>query len=336
MLDSETGISAFFLELATWNDPWLLESHSDSTLAGYLLVHALVCIMLSLFLFPMLSSRQARPRAGMVLLMIVFSYAIPIAGFFGMLAAALMLRRYRKPAAHANFESLQIPEFDQHQHRQSYFRHAGLRSFLSNIHVPPQARLRAVVALQYVPGRTASPLLRTVLSDPSEDLRLLAYGMLDTLENRINRNIDTEIDALRAAQAEGGKIGTQTLESAHRLSDLYWELIYQDLVQGDLRKHAVQESLRYCNQVLAKQTDNAQLHLRRGRLLHDQRRRDEAGQAYAQARALGLPAARVLPYQAELCFEGRDFAQAHALMQDLSQWNALPRLRLVVDYWSGR
>ena len=59
-----------------------------------------------------------------------------------------------------------------------------------------------------------------------------------------------------------------------------------------------------------------------------------AEQAYAQARALGLPATRVLPYQAQLAFERRDYAQARALMRELHQWGALPRLRPVIDYWN--
>ena len=190
-----------------------------------------------------------------------------------------------------------------------------------------------MAALQYVSGRTASPLLRTVLSDPSEDLRLLAYGMLDNLEKRINRAIDSELDALSAAQAEDAT-GARALESARRLSDLYWELIYQELVQGDLREHAIKESLRYCEQVLQTQGDNAPLILRKGRLLHAQGHADAAQAAYTQARALGLPATRVLPYQAELCFERGDFAQTRALMQELGQWGALPRLRPVIDYWN--
>ena len=57
-------------------------------------------------------------------------------------------------------------------------------------------------------------------------------------------------------------------------------------------------------------------------------------QAYVQARALGLPATRVLPYQAQLCFGRRDFAQTRALMQSLDQWSALPRLRPVIDFWN--
>ncbi len=115
--------------------------------------------------------------------------------------------------------------------------------------------------------------------------------MLDTLEKRINRTIDSELDALRRAEAEEGATpGPQTLEAAHRLSDLYWELVYQELVQGDLRTHAIHESLRYCDMVLAQSPGNAQLNLRRGRLLHAQGLATEAGEAYARARELGLPA----------------------------------------------
>lgn len=338
MLNLKFALSALLLEIGAWTGPMLLTSRGDAALASYLLVHALACLMLSLFLLPLLSGEQARPRLPVLALMAAFSYAVPIAGFVGVLLGVVVLRIYRSPTAQGDFESLQLPEFDLHQRRQGNFRQAGLRSFLGNSQAPMQTRMRAMVALQYVSGRVASPLLRTVLSDPSEDLRLLAYGMLDTLEKRINRTIDIEMDALRNARREEGEDtpGPQTIESAHRLSDLYWELVYQELVQGDLRDYAIRESLRYCELVLHHRPDNAQLNLRQGRLLHEIGQPDEAAAAYVRARDLGLPATRVLPYQAELCFDRRDFAQARALLQELSQWKDLPRLRPVVDYWSGR
>jgi hypothetical protein len=51
---------------------------------------------------------------------------------------------------------------------------------------------------------------------------------------------------------------------------------------------------------------------------------------------MGLPATRILPYQAELAFAQRDFAQTAQLVRGLDQWDALPRLRPVIDYWSAR
>lgn len=330
MLNLKLGLSALGLEISAWSTAWWLQERSDGALLSYLALHAGASVLLSLSLLPLVPKRIAQPRWAALLLMIACSYGIPIAGFIGVVLAFITLHLYREKLGPVAFDSVQLPEFDQHQKRHSNQHHVGLRSFLGNTQAPLDSRLRAMAALQYVPGRTASPLLRTVLSDPSEDLRLLAYGMLDNLEKRINRAIDHELNALQAGAAHSG----QRLHSLQRLSDLYWELVYHDLVQGDLRQHAIEESLHYCEQVLQQQADNAALQLRRGRLLHELGRRQDAEQAYAQARALGLPATRVLPYQAQLAFERRDYAQARALMRELHQWGALPRLRPVIDYWN--
>ena len=330
LLDLKFGLAALALEVGAWSSASLLAEHSDAALASYLVVHALASVLLSLALLPLIPRRLAQPRLATLALMAGFSYAIPVAGFLGVLAAFPVLARYHGRGQVADFESLQLPEFDQTQRRKSQFRQAGLRSFLGKTEVPVPVRMRAIAALQHVAGRTAAPLLRGVLSDPNDELRLLAYGMLDSLEKRINRAIGVELNALDSA-AEGSE---QALHSVHHLSDLYWELVYEDLVQGDLRAHAIRESLRYCNLVLQQRSDNAALHLRRGRLLDESGHADEAEQAYVQARALGLPATRVMPYQAQLCFGRRDFAQTRALMQRLDQWSALPRLRPVIDYWN--
>ncbi|HNQ09352.1 MAG TPA: hypothetical protein PKM45_02935 [Giesbergeria sp.] len=336
MLNPKLGLSALLLEVGAWSGP-LLQQHSDEALAAYLLLHAVASVLLTLFLLPLLPRERAQPRAPLIVLIVACCYAVPIAGFLGVLAAALSLHYLGRTRSADEYESVQLPEFDLHQHRQGNFRHAGLRSFLGNSEAPIQARMRAMVALQYVSGRTASPLLRSVLSDPSEDLRLLAYGMLDSLEKRINQAIDQELSALQAdgSASDAPVDDAARQESLRRLSDLYWELVYQELVQGDLREHAIRESLRHCEAVLQAQPENAPLHMRRGRLLHALRRPQEAQESYEAASRLGLPATRVLPYQAQLCFERGDYAQARALVHALGPWDALPRLRPVIEYWNA-
>jgi hypothetical protein len=128
---------------------------------------------------------------------------------------------------------------------QSGFRQTGLRAVLSNSEVPTRSRMRAMVALQHISGRISSPLLRNVLNDASEDLRLLAYGMLDSLERNISRAIDKELDTLQKAREIEGQdtLGPVGIQAAEKLSALYWELVYQNLAQGDMRDHAIRESL---------------------------------------------------------------------------------------------
>ena len=110
--------------------------------------------------------------------------------------------------------------------------------------------------------------------------------------------------------------------------------MYQGLVEGDLRTHAIGQSLAYCERALRQAPDNASLHLRKGRLLHEQGQTEAAAPCYARARALGIPATRVVPYQAQLCFEQRDLAGVRALMHELDHWHALPSLQPVIRYWS--
>lgn len=336
MLNVVIGATAAILEIGSWSGPALLRGNADAALLSYLILHAVASAMLALFLIPFLSSAQARPRIAVMALIAGFGYCIPLFGFIGAVLSVITLRFLRSSELQGDFESLQLPEFDQHQRLQSSFRQAGMRSFLSNNQAPMQTRIRAMVALQHVSGRVASPLLRTVLSDPNEDMRLLAYGMLDTLEKRVNRAIDREIKALaRAKEHESGLAGAMTDSANHRLSDLYWELAYQELAQGDLRTHAIHESLRYCEAVLGHQPDHPQMNFRKGRLLQQLRRQGEAEHAYVRAGELGMAATRLLPYQAELCFERKNFAQTRELMRGLDKLRSLTRLRRVVEYWSA-
>ena len=329
MLNLKLGLSAALLEINAWSGPLLFASSSDLVLLWYLGAHALASLLLAAFVQALLPAARTRPQWATILLLAGFCYAVPIAGFVCILAGSLLLRFYKPVPVANDFDSLQLPDFDPHLRAQGVFRQAGLRSILNNSQVPMHTRLGAMVALQYVPGRVASPLLRDVLSDPAEDIRLLAYGMLDNQEKRINRAIDEELRQLGQATTAPAR-----LAAAQRLSDLYWELVYHRLAMGDLRQYAIDESLRYCEQVLTELPASAAMYLRRGRLRHEQGDYAAAEADYHQAQALGLPATRVLPYLAEARFEQRDFAGASQLVHQLSAWNSLPRLRPIVDYWT--
>lgn len=330
MASLKLGLYALLLEVGAWSGLWVLDIPTDARLAWFLVVHLLASLLLSAAASMLLPAGPLHQRLRLLLLMTGCSYGVPVAGFLGVIVGVLLLRVYRAQPARPDFESLQLPVFDPHQRPQSGFKQAGLRSFLANSAAPINARIGAMTALQYVSGRVSTPLLRDVLSDPSEDIRLLAYGMLDSQEKRINRAIDEELKSL----ANPTHSERTRLEITQRLSDLYWEPVYQGLAQGDLRDYAIAESLRYCETVLASDPDNAPLRLRQGRLRHETGDIDGAGIAYQHALALGLPATRVLPYLAELSFERRDFRATARLMNELSNWAALPRLRPVIDYWT--
>ena len=329
MFQPKLGLYALTLEASAWAGV-ALGASDERTLLFYLLAHGGASILITLFTIALLPANLVRPRQPLLLLMFSTSYAIPVLGFAAILGGVFLLHTLPAIRRSDAFRAVDLPEIDPHLRPGTGFRQAGMRSFLSNSRAPLATRLRALVALQNVSGRVASPLLRDVLTDPSEDIRLLAYGMLDNKEKLLNHSIHSETKHFNSAVA--GSV--EQAEAAKRLADLYWELVYQELAQGDLRLHALQQSLHYTQISLLQTPVDAGLHLRHGRLLQSLGQAHAARAAYDQALALGLPKTRIVPYLAEVAYDLGDFNTVRALMNELGDWQSLPRLRPVIRYWS--
>ncbi len=331
MFQTKFGLYALTLEAAAWAG-LLLGSGSDRALLLYLGAHGAACALVALAALALLPPRLATPRLPALLLVFGVAFAVPLLGFLAAVAGILFLQALAPHARGEIFSAVALPKIDVHQRSGTGFRQAGMRAFLANARAPVANRLRALVALQNISGRVASPLLRDVLTDPSEDIRLLAYGMLDNKEKLLNGAIHRESQRLQAAADSADD--AEHADAAKKLADLYWELVYQELVQGDLRTHALQQSLAYTDLSLARAPDDAALHLRHGRLLQSLGRPAEAGAAYDRARALGMPKSRIVPYLAEVAYDLGDYAGVRALMRELGDWQSLPRLKPVIGYWS--
>ena len=322
------ALCALTLEAAAWAS--IAIGGGEHALLFYLLAHGGASALLSLFTLTLLPRHLASPRLPVLLFMFGISYAIPILGIAAVISGVFLLPALPEIQRSDSFRAVELPEIDVHQRPGIGFRQAGMRAFLSNSRAPVATRLRALVALKNVSGRIASPLLRDVLTDPSEDIRLLAYGMLDNKEKHLNHSIHNE--STRFSSAIAGS--TEQIEAARRLADLFWELVYQDLAQGDLRLHALQQSLHYTEISLQQTPDDAGLHLRHGRLLQSLGESYPARLAYDRALELGLPKTRIVPYLAEVAYDIGDFSTVRALMSELGDWQSLPRLQPVIHFWN--
>lgn len=323
------GAAAFTLELGAWAQ-LALGGSGEADLLLYLGAHGGASALLALFSYLFLPAAYRTPRLPILLLLFSLIFFIPVLGFVGGLATILIVPVLPPLATPVRFRSLQLPQLDPHERIGGMgFRQPGMRGFLGNAQAPVPMRLRALVALSNVPTRLSSPLLRDLLADPAEDLRLLAYGMLDAQEKKLNSAIHVELQAYHGAATDSARAG-----AARRLAALYWELIYQGLVHGDLKRHACQQGLRFAGAAVGVDAGNAALHFLHARLLHDDGQLDAARRAYQEALGLGLPVIRVIPYLAELAYDERDFDEVRKLLRVLRDWPGLPRLAPVVRYWS--
>ena len=333
MIIAIVGLLALALEVFAvfWLMP--LQEGSPYNLLGFLLVHGLACLFLAAFVSAALPPHLRRPVPAVITLLFGFSFFIPLLGLIGQVIAVLVARFLPRIVPELPYAEIPPIEFEfppREIRERTKYGEGGLTSRLKDSGVPKEARFKSLLALQGMPARIANPLLQDMLGDPADEVRLVAYGILDNQEKQINQHIHEEIVKLRAADSK-----EMQLIALRRLAELYWELVYGGLVHGDVRDHAMSETERYLNQAMQIAPDDAGLWFLKGRMLLF--RRDAAAEAALhRAVANGLEESRVLAYLGQIAFERRDYEEVRRIFSSLSESQFAPRLKQAVKYWSSR
>ena len=331
MITVIVGILAIVLEVVAvfWLTP--LKAGSPYNLLGFLVVHGVASLCLAAFVSAALPSHLRRPTPAVITLLFGFSFFIPILGLLGQIVGVLVARFLPRVVPELPYAEIPPIEFEfppREIRERTKYGQGGLTSRLKDAGVPKETRFKSLLALQGMPAKIANPLLQDMLGDPADEVRLVAYGILDNQEKKINQHIHDEIQTLRAADS-----GEMQLIALRRLAELYWELVYGGLVHGDVREHAMSETGRYLDQAMQIAPDDPGLWFLKGKMLLY--KRDPAAEAaFHRSVASGLEEARVLAYLGQIAFERRDYAEVRRVFSSLSESQYAARLRPAVRYWS--
>jgi len=190
-------------------------------------------------------------------------------------------------------------------------------------------RMDALIALRGIEDKSTIPVLKLALRDNADEVRLLAFTMLQERERAYYAEI----------HARKGKLAAANLEDAitHRtaIAQAYWELAYQDLVQGELLAFSLEEAGTQLAMALSARPKDPGNTMLLGRIRLRQGRYPEAARLLDEARALGLPDAVVRPHQAEVAFLARDFGKTRAYLADLPpQARQLAVIGDLAEFWA--
>jgi hypothetical protein len=304
---------ALLLEAGSWTSLWadLPEAHQ---LLVFILSHGLACAMLCGAVWLLLPARYRSPLPWSPLFIFSLAFFVPLLGTIGVVAAifpALYLPRKRDKQAWQAIGIPSLPYRAQLQSRSPIFADGGLQDVLR--HAPdPDQRLAALLATKRMPGKEAVPILKLALGDPSDDVRLLAYSMLDKQESDINLRIQIALGQLNGAtpQAAGALHGT--------LARWYWELAYLGLAQGSVLEHVLNQASEHAEQGL-EAGEGGELFLLAGRIALERGDIGRAEVLLKQAQENGMGAAQVLPFHAELAFEAGRYHEIPGLLTSLPE-----------------
>ncbi|MDO8988990.1 MAG: hypothetical protein Q7U91_05090 [Sideroxyarcus sp.] len=309
-----------------------MNGSGDGILLWYLLLHAAASFLLAVAGWYFLAGKYRQPRWLLTLLMFNFAFFIPVLGLPGVFVAVLISGYRRRTVTLQPFASLVMPEFVLSlREPEIKFSQGGIKSRLVHSAMPTPQRLQSLLALQGIPARVSSPLLQNMLGDASDDIRLVAYGLLDGREKKITAQIHRELVNLRTAESK-----ELQLVGLRHLAELYWEMIYAGLAQGDLRMHALNQALFYADSALKLASRDTGLLFLKGRILLELKRYEESRMILEQAITHGLPESRALPYIVEIAFNRRDYATVQVLLERLSVYQLTPIMKNAIQFWVKR
>ena len=198
-----------------------------------------------------------------------------------------------------------------------------------------EARVAAVKALRNMEVTRAIPLLRRALSDPAEDVRLLAHAILDRRERGIRAQLEGSLELLSGAASDPRASSAQ--RRAHvALASHYWELAYAGFVSGESARVVLEKAAQHAVAASAYPGERVAVliairaYLKLGEL-------ERAGEALAWARDAGIPAAALASLTAELAFLQRRFHDIDGALSALSPLSARqPYVAQVMRFWAGR
>jgi polysaccharide biosynthesis protein PelE len=331
-IGSAVAFESGALALALLRDPSLGVYYS------FLGLHALASALFVLVLYPLLPLRFQRPRLTVLLLCFALAFFMPFFGLLALWVAVLVMRWLPQHGVRAPFRLAGTPELPQIARAEGRrFRELSVRPLLADARLAPTLRAPALNALSTMPLRVVGELLHRLLGDPVEEMRLVAYGLLDNREKELRHRIGEQAAALAAIDTAGAGVGAATLHALHlrAMVELHFELVYQRLVQGDLRDLALEQALSYAARAIELAGPEAGLLQLRARVYLEAGYLARAQDDLEQAAVLGAPPVRVLPYLAEVAYLQGDWAAVRGLLQPLQGLPVTPRLAALRRYWCG-
>lgn len=320
---------ALLLEAGSWASLWLAVPELQQLLV-FIFSHGLACVLLCAAVWLLLPERYRLPLPWSPLFIFSLAFFVPVIGALGVIAAifpALYLPRKRHKQAWQAVGIPGLPFRAQLQHHSPIFADGGLQDVLR--HAPdPDQRLAALQATRRMPGKDAVPILKLALGDPSDDVRLLAYSMLDKQESEINLRIQHALGELTGVTAKSAGALHATL------ARWYWELAYLGLAQGSVLEHVLDQASEHAEKGL-QAGEGGELYLLAGRIALQQGDVVRAEVLLHQAQDNGMGAAQVLPFHAELAFEAGRYHEIPQLLAKLPEkTRQRPRFAELVRSWT--
>lgn len=287
---------------------WLLfrDVADMPTLAAFLVLRLAACAAASFFLSGTLPTRHRAQSRALFPFIFAICLLLPGLGVLGLgVAFGWTLRHLPPPERRVRHRLVAMPDaVVAHRRRPAWRRSVSgvLRGASSTAD-----RTRALTRVKRLSGARATRLLRLAMKDACDDVRLLAYALLESRTNHADARVKSAQEALDAAAPDERAFWLE------RVAREQWELARAEYAEGDLRAFTLRSARKHLETALSL-APRGDLFVLQARVLLALNEPAAASAALDAAEQAGVPREELSIWLAEAAFKTRSFNEIGPLL----------------------
>jgi len=252
----------------------------DSLILFYF-IHSIVSFIISIIASQFLMKKFTSKRYNYILFFFMLNISLPIVGYLMSIWIVYYLLTMKHEKQLHNINMINMIEFENEFPKTTrVFGEAAMDDLLGNEEEGSNSslKMRALVSLADNAGKNDVALIKNRLSDKNDEIRLFSFAIIDKLQRGLNGQIHDKMQLFENAQ----KLQTKA-KWAEELAYLYWDLIYYELADSDLKNFIAQEVKKYAFIALEHDTNNAKIHVLLGKTYFSLKEIDKAKKHFTKA-----------------------------------------------------
>lgn len=232
-----------------------------------------------------------------------------------------------QPVGYADY-----PDFIQEKiDRPAVFSEGGAYARVKNTEMNLLQRVQALSAINLKTTPYSNVINQQTLQDEVDEVRLFAFSLLERQEKMVTKNIHNLLDKIKKHLSVDEQAKVEK-----KLAQLYWELYYMNLAQKELKKYLIKQAMKFASSASKRMPDDANLYVLIGRIHLAKYEPDKAKEMFDKALEHGASKVKVLPFEAEIAFEKKDFASVKKYLSESELLQDIPKLSSVCKFWRAK
>lgn len=195
---------------------------------------------------------------------------------------------------------------------------------------PTLERTRAIFDLSQTQLADVNKILYKLLPDTSDEIRLLAFNILDQEESLIAKDMHKLFEMLKIPNLKHEVYA----EFKKNIASLYWELFYRNLILKELEKSILENALNYANSIVNILKDDPGLFALLGKIHMGLHQYNRAIEFFRKTAGFNIAPSQVYPYLAEINYNLKNYIEVQKYLNMSETLSDIEVIAPVKLFWN--